>query len=439
MKNSQKRTCCDISLIHQDEFHDFCRNGNPSSFIRNRKMPLSDLLFTMINRRGITLSLELRNYMKTAHPGTEISKPGYLKQRMKLNPLAFYELYRHHNRNFYSEPGFSTFHGYLVLAADGSGINIPTTKETLEEFGTSSRKGTKPQASIGLGCLYDVMNRMILESDCRKCKFDEMRLAEEQIGRVSETIGISQPFLVVMDRGYPSTAAFIRMMEKDILFLARLKSSDYKKEQAALSDADAWVDIQLDKSRIRHYKGTDIGRRMEELGHITLRMVKVPLPDGKKEVLITNLPTETFDCQQIGELYHMRWGIETAYETLKDRLQIENFTGTKPILLLQDIFSTIYISNLAEDIIHDVEAELDEKEKHRKHKMMINRTVSIGILKNDLIYILLEPDAQKQDKLFQQIYEDISKNLVPIRPDRHYHRTKGQLAGKYSNTHKRAY
>ena len=144
MKDSQKRTCCDISLIHQDEFHDFCRNGNPSSFIRNRKMPLKDLVFTMINRRGITLSLELRNYMKTAHPGMEISKPGYLKQRMKLNPLAFYELYRHHNRNFYAEPGFSAFHGYLVLAADGSGINIPTTEETLKEFGTSSRKGTKP-------------------------------------------------------------------------------------------------------------------------------------------------------------------------------------------------------------------------------------------------------------------------------------------------------
>ena len=82
---------------------------------------------------------------------------------------------------------------------------------------------------------------------------------------------------------------------------------------------------------------------------------------------------------------------------------------------------------------------MDEKERHRKHKMMINRTLSIGILKNDLIYILLETDVRKQDELFQQIYEDISKNLVPIRPDRHYHRTKGQLAGKYSNTHKRAY
>ena len=402
-------------------------------------MPLADLLFTMLNRRGITLNLELRNYMKIAHPGMEISKPGYLKQRMKLNPLAFYELYRHHNRNFYAESGFSTFQGYLVLAADGSGINIHTTRETLEEFGTSSRKGTKPQASIGLGCLYDVMNRMILESDCCKCKFDEMRLAEEQIDRVRETIGASQPFLVVMDRGYPSTAAFIRMMEKGILFLVRLKSSDYKKEQSALSGPDGWVDILLDKSRINHYKGTDIGQRMEELGSVTLRMVKVSLQEEREEILITNLPSETFDRFQIAELYQMRWGIETAYETLKDRLQIENFTGTKPVLLLQDIYSTIYISNLAEDIIRDAEAELDEKEKRRKHKMMINRTLSIGILKNDLIYILLEKDEEKQDRLFQQIYEDISKNLVPVRPDRHYHRTKGQLAGKYSNTHKRAY
>ena len=120
-------------------------------------------------------------------------------------------------------------------------------------------------------------------------------------------------------------------------------------------------------------------------------------------------------------------------------MQLENFTGTKPILLLQDIYSTIYLSNLAEDIILDAERELDQKEANRKHKMMINQTVSIGILKNDLIYILLETDGQKKNMLFQQIYEDISKNLAPIRPDRHHTRTKGQLAGKYSNTHKRAY
>lgn len=178
---------------------------------------------------------------------------------------------------------------------------------------------------------------------------------------------------------------------------------------------------------------------MKELGEISLRMIKIPLENESLEVLATNLSEIEFSTNEIKELYHMRWGIETAYETLKSWLQLENFTGTKAILLLQDIYSTIYLSNLAEDIILDAERELDQKETEKKHKMMINQTVSIGILKNDLIYILLETNEKKKSILFQQIYEDISKNLVPIRPDRHYKRTKGQLAGKYSNTHKRAY
>ena len=134
------------------------------------------------------------------------SKPGYLKQRMKLNPDAFLELYKYHNRNFYADSTFSTYKNHLILAADGSDINIPTTTETLKLYGSASRKNTKPQAQIGLGCIYDVMNRMILESDCNKVKFDEMRLAEKQMERIPETIG-NIPYIIIMDRGYPSTPA----------------------------------------------------------------------------------------------------------------------------------------------------------------------------------------------------------------------------------------
>ena len=210
MKHSQKRTFMDIEKMSSDEFKAFCRLGNKNHFTRIRKMPLQDLLFTMINRKGLTLALELRNYMKIAHPGTFISKPGYLKQRMELNPDAFLELYKYHNRNFYADSSFSTYKGHLILAADGSDINIPTTAETLELYGSASRKNTKPQAQIGLGCIYDVMNRMILESDCNKVKFDEMRLAEKQLERIPETIG-NIPFIIIMDRGYPSTPAFIHI------------------------------------------------------------------------------------------------------------------------------------------------------------------------------------------------------------------------------------
>lgn len=130
-------------------------------------MPVDDLVFSMVNRKGLTLKMELRGYMNISHPGIQISKPGYLKQRMKLNPAALVDLYQFHNRNFYSDPDAElyTCRGLLVLAVDGSDINIPTTPETLAVYGDASKHGRKPCAQIGLGCLYDTLNRMILEAD----------------------------------------------------------------------------------------------------------------------------------------------------------------------------------------------------------------------------------------------------------------------------------
>ena len=53
-------------------------------------------------------------------------------------------------------------------------------------------------------------------------EFDEMRLVEKQMERIPETIG-SIPYIIIMDRDYPSTPAFIYMMDKDIKFIVRLK------------------------------------------------------------------------------------------------------------------------------------------------------------------------------------------------------------------------
>ena len=387
--------------------------------------------------------MELREYMNISHPGTQISKPGYLKQRMKLNPDAFVDLYRFHNKNFYSDPDAElyTYNGYLILAADGTDINIPTTPETLEKYGNASRHGVKPRAQIGLACLYDVLNRMILEAGCNKWKFNEAAALENQLRIVNQTIG-EKPFLVTMDRGYPSIPFFLRLINAGIYFVARLKTTDFKQEQMRLLSDDEDVTVKFTKERYKHYNGTPDEMLMKNSGHLNLRMVRVRLNDDTTdfEILATNLPREEFPEECFKEIYHMRWRIETAFQTLKDRLQIENFTGTKPILLEQDIYSTVYVSNIAEDIARDIEQEQEEHLKNDyKHRMAVNRSLCIGILKSDLIYIILEKDPKIQDALFRNLYDEISRNIVPVRPDRHYHRTKGQLAGNYSNTHKRSY
>ncbi|WP_458462857.1 IS4 family transposase, partial [Paenibacillus sp.] len=390
----------------------------------------------------LTLHMQVRNYMKIAHPETQVSKVAYHKQRMKLNPEAIKFLYQNHNKNYYQDPEETPrlFSGYLVLAADGSGINIPTTEETLELFGAAGRKDAKLQAQLGLGCLYDVLNKFILDSDINRVKFHEMGIAEKQIGHVRETIGDKYPFMVLMDRGYPSIPAIMRMLRDNITFVIRLASTDFKSEQRAMKSDDEDVEIRLTASRRNNYRGTADEELVMQQDSFHLRMVRVTLDTGESEVLITNLPREEFPQEKFKEIYHLRWGIETAYETLKDRLQLENFSGVKARILEQDIYSTIYVNNLAEDIIHDVEKENEERLKSGyKHKMMLNRNVCIGILKDELIHAIIEADQDKQAAMMQSIYDELSRNVVPIRPDRHYERNKSNLHAKYSNTHKRSF
>ena len=443
MRNSGGRFTTDTDMIRSEQFTDMCRGDRANVFVRNRKMPVRDLVFSMINRKGLTLKMELRGYMNISHPGTNISKPGYLKQRMKLNPEAIKYLYQFHNRNFYEDPEAEpyTFNGYLVLAADGSNVNIPTTPETLEVFGTSSSKGKTKQAALGLACLYDALNRMIIDSTINRVKFNEMAVAEEQLSHVRETIG-DLPFLVTLDRGYPSIPAFLRLLDSDTKFVARLKKTDFRKEQMAMTSNDEDVDIILDCYRRSHHKGTVNESVLMSRDSFNIRLVKIWLDKdaGIYEILATNLPRETFPADSIEELYRLRWRIETAYETLKDRLQMENFTGTKPVLLAQDIYSTIYVSNVAEDIARDIEQEQAEHLKNDyKHRMAVNRSLCIGLLKSDLIYILLEEDLDAKEKLMQRLYDEISENIVPVRPDRHYERNTNMRHAKYSNTHKRSF
>ena len=444
MRKAGTRVIHDVDRIQTCCFTELCRNGKANVFVRHRKMPLEDLTLSMINRKGQTLTLELRGYMKISHPGTKISKPGYLKQRMNLNPEAFVDLYQFHNRNFYSDPETElyTFRGFLVLAVDGSVLNIPTNPETLAVYGNASKPGAKPCAQMGIACLYDTLNRMILDASCNRRRFDEMAAAEEQIANVCDTIGHDKPFMVTMDRGYPSIPALMRMIRDGICFVVRLSSADFKAEQQAMASDDEDVNISLTNNRRSYHKGTDNEEIVMSRESFPLRLVRVWLNEEKTEceILATNLPRAQFPADCFRELYHLRWRIETAYQTLKDRLQMENFTGTKPVLIEQDIYSTIYVSNIAEDIAREVEQEqADHLNNDYKHRMAVNRSVCIGMLKSDLIYILLEKDPKVQEELFKKLYQEISENICPVRPGRKYNRSKGLLSGKYSTTHKRCY
>ena len=62
---------------------------------------------------------------------------------------------------------------------------------------------------------------------------------------------------------------------------------------------------------------------------IDLRIVTITLENGTKETLLTNLPKELMTIDDLKYIYGKRWGIETNYNTLKNRFYIENYSSKK--------------------------------------------------------------------------------------------------------------
>ena len=85
MTHSSEFFMYDLKTMASEPFIELCRNGNNRAFTR---MPLSDLMLSILARRGKTLYLELPDFMKVkaayANLKTSITVSGYLKQRLMV-------------------------------------------------------------------------------------------------------------------------------------------------------------------------------------------------------------------------------------------------------------------------------------------------------------------------------------------------------------------
>lgn len=445
VKEVLKFLAADKELVMNDrDFLAICQGGNSHNFTRNRVMPLPVLLAFLFMRNGETLGREIPVTMKKLEK-PEITASGFCQQRDKLDPYALYYLIQHHCKNVYSESQIlSTLNGYRVFAIDGSSLNVPTTKDTIKAYGNASNVGTKDCAQLGLSCLYDVLNKIIIDVSIHKHKFDEIEAAEKHLPKIKEIVGTDERIVVTLDRNYIKLAFFLRMIDQGKFFIVRLKKTDFHDETKDFpDDFDEDVEIKLTTPRRYNYRGTPDEEIMASRDSFTLRVVTVLDEKGSVTRLATNLPRDEFPKESFYNLYHMRWGIETVYNTLKNAFYVENFTGTKPKFIEQEIYSAIYVCNIAHDFIRAIEYDNKEELEHRYiHKKQINITICIGALKDDLIKVVLEENPEKKGALFDELCQAIYKHLVDTPdPKRNRPRDPTPPVGSkyYSKTKKRSF
>lgn len=407
--------------INDDSINERCRK-NEKDFTRNRKLTPKDLIYYSINNRGKTTKMELYDFIEQ-YNYENVSDVALLKQREKLNEEVFKELNRSSLKDFYHlfKKEVKTFKGYIITAIDGSDCEVPNTPITRERYKSISGKNDGKIARIKLSNCYDLLNHYVLDTEIEEYKHSENELAERHMKKIEEIIS-EYPIISIRDRGYLSLSYMFHSIMENKKFVIRLNQRYFKLEQNLMISNDEWIEIQYQYDRIRkHIKDDEELYNYYESGKtIKIRFVNIELPTGETETIMTNLESDKFSIKDINDIYQMRWGIETSYAYLKESMMITNISSSKDCIIKQEIYSQMMVYNIMQSITNDLEQDIDQ-EKY-KHPMKININMAIGFVKRFLLKILLEDNEKEKDKLSNLLFENILKNIVPIRKNRHYER-----------------
>lgn len=159
---------------------------------------------------------------------------------------------------------------------------------------------------------------------------------------------------------------------------------------------------------------------------LKVRLLRIDLPGGEVEVLITSLlDSQKYSTKMFKELYFLRWGIETFYDELKNKLKVEHFTGYSEVSIQQDFFCAIFISNLQSVMVNDLKEELAIQNQGKKYNYKVNTNLSYGFLKNRILELLYQKTPL--DTVFKELETLFLKNTIPIRNNR----TNRRQVGKY--------
>lgn len=385
------------------------------------------LVLFQINIATKSLSVELSRFFKRIEYNSEeksYSKQSYSEARMKMKHSAYLELNEELVKGYYSDGDYKKYKGYRLLAIDGSRIQLPNKEDVIEEFGLAENGGkTIPMAMSSTA--YDVLNKIAVNTYLERYEADERNLAEKHLLKLKEITPAAKD-IILLDRGYPSLYLFARMLDLRYDFVVRCNDLNFIKEIkefAQSKETDRIIEVDLTTKEKRYLSIKKLAKRPDK---IIFRAVKIKLTSEVTEYLISSLTDKRkFTKDDLKELYHLRWGEETYFNFQKNVLEIENFSGRTPETIRQDYYARILSNNICSIMIEDAQEEIDEQVKKNdtlKHiGYQVNRSVAIGLAKDEVIEMLLSPEDQWRIR-YNKLVTTIKRFTMPIIFNRHFKR-----------------
>ncbi len=399
-----------------------------NDFTRKRKQTFSNTVLFMMNFLTKSLSIEIDNFIsflkdRIGFSDTQsFTKSAFVQRRKKIKPELFKHLSDNLIKEFYTDndDAIQLWKGFRLLAIDGSRITLPDTKELETLYGRTKNQNKTGVVQARVSVLYDVLNQLVIDGKLSSLSVGETKLALEHHRFCKKSD------LIIYDRGYPSFDLVNQHYTKGINFLIRCKI-DFNKVIYKFYQSGASSTI------VKIYPGKNTKTTDKPYSKDTseeVRLIRVVLSSGETEILMTSLTNVIeYPNSLFKDLYFLRWGIETFYDELKNKIKAEHFSGYSEHSILQDFYGSLFVSNIQSLIANEVNEELASQNSN-KYQYKVNVNLSYGFMKDRIIAIFLSD--KEMSCCINEIRELFKTHTIPIRPNRKHPRN----VGKYRRRNK---
>ena len=291
--------------IQTDQFRQLaCDPEHPTAFQRRRKLPLPALIALMLTGMRKSVQTELDEFFghlqQQAQLLRKVSGQAFAQARAKLSTTAIPAL----NDWLLEQAGRHSYvprwNGLRLVAADASTVRFGLRASHVK------RAALPDQLVFGL---FLPGAELMLAASLHSVHENERQMLFEHLDR------LSSDDLLLLDRGYPCRWLPAVLNQRGIPFCMRVEQSGNGGFACVRQFLRSGLDEQIVTLRAPDHRDA-VDYECPAMA-LTVRLVRHVASTGKVRVLMTNLfDSARYPASQFGDLYHQRWRIEEALNSL---------------------------------------------------------------------------------------------------------------------------
>lgn len=277
---------------------------------------------------------------KSLEKDISLNTAAYSKARTRIPLELAQELFKASRIENAQNP-YTHWHGYLVMIADGTYVQMQDTKSIRKDYEVKHKGiGSEGYPQGLLEVLIERGTGQIYSSRLSNRHVSELALFYEMIDEVPPKS------VLLFDDLYNCYEIIAKCKRKGVEMVVPAKRERNHEVVEVIAEGDEIIRIKAPRNRSKWLDNN------EEAKSFLIRRIACKSPDGKEYILHTTVLDKGISKEEIQTLYLTRWDIEIGIREIKTIMDVNVLRSKTPDMALKELTVSLATYNLIRKIIY---------------------------------------------------------------------------------------